>query len=140
MKHVYLHTSKFENTEVFRGDSDFEGYPNYDSLEKIKLLHKEYGRIKTKDAYYHILVGSIKHEGCHWCAGTPELFVIGPSRITGYVAHCIQCDTCGSRGPTLNICESQIIRKNDFEEIVEHIWTRYKYPRQWDSALINPYE
>ena len=140
MKHIYLHTSKMENTSVFRGDSDFESYPNYSILDKIKLLHKEYGRIKTNDAYYHILVGSIAQEGCPWCNGTPEIFKIGKSRGTGYTAYCIQCDTCGSRGPTLNITESIHLKDKDLDEYMEFMWNRYKFRKNWDNALVNPYE
>lgn len=104
-KHIYLHTSNVENTSRLRNEELFEPVFKYCPITEIPYIHQnEYGRIKTKDAYYHILVGQIRKKGCLWC--NFPLNVISehikdeyPNDANKFKLFC-ECQRCGARGPS----------------------------------------
>lgn len=142
MKHIYLHTSNLENARALREDSNFEPTPHYDPIGMANLHRNEFGRIRTKQNYFHILLGKLYEENCPWCGCVPEIKKLGqpglgemPIRMDQY---CLQCRQCGSRGPILNINAS--IPEEHIEEYYSMIRMRYVHRRSWDEGFVNPYD
>ena len=139
MRHLYFHSSKMEQTDGIKKDRSFEHCPMYERDEYQKLLLNEWGRIKTKDSYIHIIMGKIERKGCHWCGS--ELFFnkIGkdPSKDRCNL-HCMECKKCGARGPLIRLPESHV--KALFDEAMNISQKSYESIRQWDCDLVNPYQ
>lgn len=139
-KHIYLHTSNLDITKHLRDDHKFEIVPEYGIYEMQLSLRNEYGRIKTDQNYYHILLGAIQQEGCPWCASPSEIKKVRDSTEFSHAVYCMQCVGCGARGPLLNVSKS--IEEN--EEAITHITQLlndyFKTRRAWDADFVNPYE
>lgn len=138
-KHIYLHSSNLENMRALRDDADFQPLYGYPHDEAHRSSRHEYGRIKTRDNFYHILLGNMEQKGCPWCKGDVEVRNSITSVEFGWCAYWIQCDACGARGPKLNIVESITNDPKDMEEIMNLLWHRFNHRRQWDEDFHNPY-
>lgn len=140
-KHIYLHFSNLDQLRELRNDDKFERPPEYYEWVGVqKAFRNEYGRIRTNQNYYHILVGHLEQDGCPWCGSPAEVVKLGNSRVLGFKTYCIQCIQCGSRGPTLNVSETSIENTEIFQDCMERLWHRYKHRRTWDDGFQNPYE
>lgn len=136
-KHIYLHTSGLEQTKTLRDDPNFERPYEYTQIIKQRTFPNEYGRIKTRQNYYHILIGSMKQTGCPWCGNEPEL--IKTKKDQNFTTYCFTCPICLSKGPTLNIRNNLETEESmeHFKEVMKH---RYTHRRPWDADFVNPYE
>lgn len=72
-KHIYVHTSDLDVLRDINEDSAFERVCNYDRIEYSKIHTNGFGRIKTDNNYYHILVGQIKQKNCPWCGSECQM-------------------------------------------------------------------
>jgi hypothetical protein len=144
-KHIYVHTSTQDYLRDINEDVEFESVAQYDPISSQKCYKNEYGRIKTKGNYYHIMIGEMKQENCPWCNSPAVLKKVydgvsdtmTPSEPDQY---CMICTQCGSRGPLLNL-NQHVVKDPKFMTYIEQcIKDRYESRRQWDSHLINPYE
>lgn len=101
---IYLYTSNVACTEFIRKDSKFQ--PTYEYCpfsEGHNTLRNEYGRIRTKENDYHIIVGDLRAEGCAWCQHPLDVifneeepvFELDRNKFTCF---CL-CKNCGSKGP-----------------------------------------
>jgi len=139
-KHLYFYVSNLEQTKEIRNDDRFEPVPEYDSYELPLTSRNEYGRIKTNQNYYHILVGKLEQEGCPWCGHFAQIVKVDEDVFMQRAIYCIQCTKCGARGPMLNID----VNVENNETVMSHfndlLWTRYKHRRPWDDGFKNHYE
>jgi hypothetical protein len=138
--HIYLHTSNLNIINKFKNDDLFQSCYEY-PIHEIENLHpNEYGRIKTKHNYYHILVGQIRQENCPWCAAIPFIKRIENPGLTYTAEYCMQCQGCGARGPILYV--NSMMNNDDkyMDEVRCLIKHKFKTRRQWDDGLVNPYE
>lgn len=139
-KHLYLHTSNLEYCNQLREDSLFECVFEYPKIEIEKSHRNEYGRIKTRDNYYHIILGSMPQKNCPWCNSVCEIRKIYQSELSQQSQYCMQCTNCSAHGPILNICFSSEESKESMEYFKEFITHRFQHRTQWDSNFVNPYE
>lgn len=139
-KHLYLYFSNLNQLRALKDDAGFEPVPEYYHREQPLTYQNEFGRIKTAQNYYHILVGRLKQEGCPWCGYPAEVIKLGKSSALDFATYCVQCMNCGSRGPVLYISESVEQKKDAFDEYMSLLWRRYNYRRAWDEGFVNPYE
>lgn len=146
-KHLYFHSSNFDQFRELRDDPMFEYDFEYPKIPDQQHQYQyEYGRIKTEKNYYHFIFGTPKQEGCPWCAGSCEIIEGVSQDAFAPIKYYIQCIECGARGPTLNVTNiHDVIRTQDkgnliHQYIAEFLWQRFKTRRPWDDGLINPYE
>lgn len=139
-KHLYFYASNLEQVKALREDDQFESVHEYSSYEFQFALRNEYGRIKTNQNYYHLLVGGMQQEHCPWCGHFAQIIKVHEHVFMQRAIYCIQCTQCGARGPTLNI-DTNV--END-ETVMSHfndlLWSRYKHRRAWDDGFKNQYE
>lgn len=143
-KHFYLHTSNLENAREFTEDSSFQPTYCYPYFETYVSFRNEYGRIKTDQNYYHIMLGTIRDDNCPWCGSVPnvvELSVgVDVPFNTQKIKFCMECFNCGSRGPVNTISFNDITDFQVKEHVKALIKQRYSERKQWDHDLKNPYE
>lgn len=139
-RHIYLHTSNFEVTTHLNEDDQFESLPNYKPKEFLLLHQHEYGCIKTKQNFYHIILGNIKDDTCPWCNSPVELKKLGENKFTQYSHYCMKCPRCLSHGPILNVCFSAEQDQKYMDELFSFIKQRFSYRNSWDKNLVNHYE
>jgi len=139
-KHIYLYFSNMEQTRSLREDLRFEPVHEYLYDEAPLAFQNEYGRIKTAQNFYHILIGRLSQEGCPWCGSPSDVVKLGNSMALVYTAYCIQCIQCGARGPSLNVSQTMHENPEMFHECMDLLWKRYKHRRPWDEGFENPYE
>ena len=136
-KNLYFYSSNLDYLENLQRDSLFEpphSYPYY-ALEKCH--RHEYGRIKTDNNYFHLIMGNPLQEKCPWCNTLPVLKRINSYRsepLTGYDSYCFECPKCGSRGPLIHITEMNIDDQT-FEYIEAKIKAIYQQRIPWDQDL-----
>ncbi len=138
--HIYLHASNLEHAKYFRDDQDFQPVTDYDKFDLSKTFQNEWGRIKTKGNFYHIIIGHPKQENCPWCGSLCLLKKIGENEFSRHSQYCMQCINCGSHGPILNICSSAEENLEVMENIRDLIKQRFETRRQWDAGWKNPYD
>lgn len=138
-KHIYLHTSNLEYIRDLRDDNLFQCPSEYDLKSVLKSHRNEYGRIKTNQNYYHILVGTIKQEGCPWCGYSVSLIKLKEltdGMIMLHSRYCMQCNNCGARGPILNVNQVMEGDKILMETIESAERDRFELRRPWDENLL----
>jgi len=141
-KHIYVHTSNLENASVMSSDESFQ--PVYEYINEVKdISRNEWGRFKTDQNYYHIMLGSIRNDNCPWCGSVPNLVELtervdwpGQSKIK----FCLECLNCGSRGPVNTLTFNDLTNFEAKDHVKEMIKARYSERKQWDHELVNPYE
>ena len=141
-KHIYLHTSNLENAEVFIKDESFQ--PLYEYIYEVRNISpNEWGRFKTDQNYYHIILGSIRNDNCPWCGSIPNFVELNERSevpFTTRMKFCFECLNCGSRGPTHSIILNDLASNEIKENIKERIKHAYAQRLTWDHDLVNPYE
>lgn len=136
-KHVYLHTSNFEYIKHLRNESSFENVHQYNRITEFPYISEnEFGRIKTSQNYFHILIGHIRHEGCAWCdfplkviSNHAKAFPFDENKFEFY---CL-CEQCGAKGPIT------YLHINDTSEEVKHemdalILQKYQRRLSWEKC------
>lgn len=136
-KHIYLHTSIIPNIEHIDNDDLFEPTYNYNKFEFVNAHPNEWGRIKTKQNYFHIFVGQIRNltPKCHWCNNELSLIPLQNFNGNSFTQWCLQCTSCLSRGPSLNINDSIEKDSVEFEYLKALMQQRYTEIRQWDADI-----
>ncbi len=135
-KHLYFYSSNLEYIKEFRDDDSFESVCQY-PLEELKKCHKnEFGRIKTNQNYYHLLIGTIRNEGCPWCAAALEIDKINVTTFSD--KYFLKCINCGARGPTAFI--NDLIFKDEEKWVLDRLKSIFEYRLPWDHNFVNPYE
>ncbi len=139
-KHLYFHSSNFDQIKELRHDLSFESVIEYPPIpDRINQHQYEYGRIKTATNYYHFIFGNLQQEGCPWCGGPGEI-IEGISTNISPKKFVIQCKQCGARGPIMNVSHTCVENREVYHEIVALMWQRFKTRRPWDHGFINRYE
>lgn len=140
-KHLYLFTSNLDMTRELRKDVDFLEVHRYSSHEISKTHPYEWGRITTSGNYYHIIIGKMRQEGCPWCASPTKIKKISDAGEGNrfYSVYCIQCMSCGSRGPYLNVTDTVEENTEAFGHIKDLMKQRYETRRYPDEDFLNPY-
>lgn len=134
MKHFYLNCS-LETLAMFKDQNDFQKTCEYESdIDRCNVVPYEFGRIKTKDAYYHIISGRIPQHGCPWC-GEKEHEV----KVSGE-AYCIKCKKCGACGPHSKFSKEMVQNATMFNTCMTLLSEQYKSRRSWDDDFKNPYQ
>ena len=142
-KHIYLHTSNLNYKRDIKDDRNFEPCIHYSVKDYQKISKYEFGRINTNENYIHIIMGNIPQENCPWCGSIPKLIKLPDEEIRDILLpskYCIQCYTCGSRGPVLNVNCTSEQNSPYMEEMENLIKRRYERRNQWDHDFINPYD
>lgn len=140
MKHIYLHTSNVEYWRDFNNDPSIEKCFEYDPFGIEKSHQYEYGRIKTKQNYYHFLVGKIKQKDCPWCGSFCTVKRINELEVRGFSRYCMECENCGARGPILNVNLHAEQDEKHMGWFTDLIRDRFETRRHWDSDFVNHYE
>lgn len=136
-KHIYLHTSNLEHIRRLKEDLAFEPTHEYNPSEFEHSHQNEYGRIKTDQNYYHILIGHVKQKGCPWCGAPPILKKISDGSITRHAEYVMQCINCGARGPVLNVNQFMEQNKDAMSEVQSLMEHRFSHRLPWDEGLKN---
>ena len=118
-------------------DPAFEPVSEYCAWEFKNSLPNEIGRIKTKENYYHIILGGVAQKGCPFCGGEPKLLRL-PSDRNLFDKYCIQCTYCESRGRSAYIHE--YANEKEWKHMRDLLLFHFKNPFPWDKDLVNPYE
>ena len=139
-KHIYLHTSNFNDIRDLREDRKFESVFEYPAHECSRSHRNEYGRIKTDDNFYHILVGQIPQEDCPWCGCFCKIEKVGESTMSSHSIFCMICTVCRARGPILSILKSLENDNLAIEEYQRMMKQRFESRRCWDDRFQNHYE
>lgn len=139
-KHLYFLSSKIEYSTYLDEDDEFEHVYQYPKEESLKILPNEWGRIKTKSLYIHLLLGNPEQKDCPWCGTEPilkklpdvECCPMGPQKASRYI---LQCHLCGSSGPIMNLSESveNDIKKKEY--FLDLMYKRYKTRRAWECDI-----
>ena len=128
-KHFYLHCDNQDIISSLKLLDNFEKTVQYSTFEMNKTYRNEYGRIKTQDAYLHILVGTIHDLGCPWCDGELEVIEISKDKVLNfyYVTFTVKCKMCNSQGPKdrLQLNEKMEADENMMNEIHSFILNKY---------------
>lgn len=140
-KHLYFYSSNLEYARDLKDESCFEYLYQYPKNEIEKAHENEYGRIKTKDTYFHFLIGTIRNNDCPWC-GCSEICLkkeedksYGTMNPFSKDKYFMQCTHCGSRGPVV-FGEPSITNDKDFNEyLISLIKENYSRRLSWDSKL-----
>jgi hypothetical protein len=135
--HVYLHTSKLNVIQHLREDSLFEPAFQYPRETYDKCHANEYGKIKTKDVDYHLILGQIRGKDCPYCGSKSKMEYKEYFDSFGLrFVYWGNCQSCGARGP----CSSTYLKPNDVNpDITSHLEEKCIYefanPRPWDYNL-----
>jgi len=138
-KHLYFYSSDPFQTKDLRNDDMFESTPEYDHYDLARTFPNEYGRIKTDQNYYHLLIGRLTQKNCPWCGFTPELLKVYDDKMLNRSGYCIECKQCRSRGPVLNVDKAMELNEHMMEHCIELLWNRYNHRRAWDADFVHPY-
>jgi hypothetical protein len=137
-KHLYFNSSNLKYCQELSEDDEFENVSEYPPLELAKVHQNEWGRIKTKSNYIHLLLGNINKKGCPWCGEIPDLITSvedNPSMSQQKIKYYMQCTKCGSRGPVIfsNLITPEYAKQIEYvKEYLEHI---YGTRKNWDDGL-----
>jgi len=138
---MYFHSSNLDYTKYLREYDNFEHLYQYISNCE-PTYPNEYGRIKTDQAFYHILLGKISQENCPWCGGKGklkkrEMHSEEHFYFTGFdlVQYYIECIDCGSRGPILMANKGVKDDKEMQDNLESYAKQRYAYRKMWDHDL-----
>src|SRR5277367_2115542 len=114
-KHLYFNSSNLEYLPHLREDENFT--PLFEYLEPEKKYHSyEWGMIKTPSLFLHFIMGNPPQDGCAWCNGVIELLKINKEASSDpfhKLMFCMQCQSCGSRGPILFISPDALLYEKD---------------------------
>ena len=139
-KHLYFHSSNLECTRQLKDDSLFQ--PAY-MYSDVNLFQNEYGRIRTPDTYFHLLLGNVPQKGCPWCKGKTKIVKINkpdPYDLLAYSEYCTQCFGCGARGPVIKVNPQIEDDQRAMKELFDLMNKRFAHRRAWDENFVNPYE
>jgi len=146
-KHLYFHTSNFDQIQSLREDANFKSYVEYNNYEKELMSQYEYGLIETNQNYYHFIFGSPPQKNCPWCSGYLIDFKIDKYQENdisftyfNYVKLYIECKNCLARSPILNINLQAKEDKKFFEHCKEILLKKWSERIPWDKDFINKYE
>ena len=115
MKHkIYLNTSDLKTAICIRSCDIFEPVPQYDVLDRHKAHQYEFGKLKTKEIDFHIIIGNPPKKNCPWCGSEPVLTRLPHKSLLGFDRFCLECRNCGSQGPIMNIAEADLIGKKQW--------------------------
>jgi hypothetical protein len=135
--HIYLHTSNLDFSKAFNNEELFQRPYEYDCFDIQKHHQNEFGRIITKDNYYHILLGKIRQKGCAWCECDLEIKQIHvpdffPHEHNKFCFYC-ECPRCKCKGP-----ETILYINDQSKEFMEHIHAlildKYDSRIPWDKS------
>lgn len=139
-KHFYFYSSKLENIKEIQTDKNFQSIYQYSLEDQYKAFQNEFGRIKTPDNYFHLLIGRGQPTGCAWCGSDIELKKISDDDSSKMSIYCVQCIKCYSRGQSLNVKPEMECDKESMRMVKNLLIQNYNERRPCDSGLINPYD
>src|ERR1700721_4031687 len=117
LKHFYFYSSNLDYIKLIDEDFRLERVPEYDPFEMKDVVPNEWGRIKTENSYFHLILGRIPQKGCPWCASEMVLKKIENGINFGHYSYCMGCPNCGARGPVVKVNDQVESVKSDFERI-----------------------
>lgn len=139
---LYLNSSNLNYLKNLVEDSSFENVSEYSKEEIKKTSSHEMGRIKTKENYFHIILGNPGKNGCPWCGSEPVFKKLpskpscpmGPQEFNRY---CFSCENCGANGPIMNFYEMMENDEEFMKNIKDRMTHRFNHTRNWDCDLEN---
>jgi len=132
-KHLYFHSSNLKSISDINKDENFEPAFHY---KDVKTHPNEFGRIKTRQNYYHLLIGNLRQKGCAWCKSELKIIKTNyPPTMVGGIAIVLQCIKCGSRGPIWEMNESLEGHEESMEIIKDRMEEMYMQRKPWHDDL-----
>ena len=140
-KHFYFHSSNLDYINEVQQDELFEHISLYNDIDFHNIHQNEFGRIKTKDNYIHLLFGNISNDNCPWCGSEAILEIEDDPRNvlcnSGTIkkTYYLQCRNCFSTGPHKTFAINGINNLEVEDHIIELVKSNYSYRKSWDYDL-----